>query len=130
MGFDIYISISFMMCPETGKPYVFRKGAKGHLERSYDLPVLEVPTHLRKYLVGRGHLFSAYTEDLEAEGMGFSVSVDQFLENLPTWERVQESIYYRDDEPDAWNEDDHNGFKDLLEWCMDQELGFTVSWSY
>lgn len=128
MGLDIYVSLSLLMCTTTGKPFYFRT-INGNLESSYEVPTVEVPSHLRKYLIGRGPLFTAYTEGLERDGMGFTVGADRFLESYPEWEDVKESSFYSD-EPGAWSEEDHTGFKELLQWCVDQSFHFTVSWSY
>lgn len=120
-----------MICPETGKPYYYHSDeASKTMIRKYDLPLLEVPESLRKYLVGRGYLFHAYTKHFDENDMGFHASVDVFLDKYPSWEEVMSNEEFRDDIPDYWNEDDHNGFKRLLEWCCKQECYFQVTWSY
>lgn len=125
MGFDIFVELSLMMCDETGKPFYYRydEGTK-KLNRIYDLPLLEVPQELRKYLVGRGHLFQAYTKYFDDNNMGFNISVEAFLENYPSWDEVIEHDEFRDDIPGVWNEDDHVGFRTLLEWCLTQTCVF------
>lgn len=125
MGFDITIEMVLHMCNKTGKPYYYNKFS----ERIYDLPSIEVPQELRKYLVGRGHLFHAYTKYFNDQDR-YNVSVEAFLEHYPSWDEVIEHEEFRDDIPGFWNEDDHIGFRDLLEWCMEQEVSFRISWSY
>ena len=130
MGFDINIELCFLMCSMTGKPYYYQYDkTTNKVNRIYELPSVEVPEELRKYLVGRGHLFHAYTETFNERDV-FETSVDQFLENYPSWEDVMEHEEFRDDIPDFWNEEDHIGFKTLLEWCAKQDYMFRVSWSY
>jgi hypothetical protein len=131
MGFDIFVELTFMMCDEKGKPfyYEYDDGTK-KLNRIYDLPSIEVPQELRKYLVGRGHLFHAYTKYFDDNNMGFNVSVEAFLEHYPSWDEVIEHAEFRDDIPGFWNEDDHVGFRDLLEWCSKKKCAFHVTWSY
>jgi hypothetical protein len=131
MGFDILIELCYMMCAETGKPYYYHYDKTTQkMNRMYELPSIEVPKELRQYLVGRGYLFHAYTQYFEQNEMGCTVSVEVFLENYPTWEEVMKHEEFRDDLVDFWNEDDHNGFKTLLEWCVKQEYFFQVTWSY
>ena len=130
MGFDINVEVCFMMCDTTGKPYYYKYDkTTNKMNRVYELPSVEVPEHLRKYLVGRGHLFHAYTEHFNEDGI-FEASVEVFLEHYPDWEQVLEHEEFRDDVPEFWNEEDHNGFKALLEWCVKQYYMFKVTWSY
>jgi len=130
MGFDIMIDVRFHMCNITGKPYYnsYKKNI-GEVTRIYEMPSFEVPKELRKYLVGRGHLFHAYTDSFNERDV-FEACADQFLEYYPTWEQVMANENFRDDIVDFWNEDDHNNFKKLLEWCVNQDVTFQVSWSY
>ena len=129
MGFDINISLNLGMCPETGKPFYYKYNKHVGVIKTYEIPPIEVPKQLRNYLVGRGHLFHAYTEPFNEREV-FDVSVEQFLEEFPSWEQVMEHEEFRDDIPDFWNEDDHNNFKKLIEWCSVQDCSFRVSWSY
>jgi hypothetical protein len=131
MGFDINVDLCYNMCSETGKPYYYHYDTETKkMLRVYELPQVEVPKELRQYLVGRGHLFFAYTQYFNDNDMGYCISADVFLDHYPSWEEVMEHEEFRDDVPDFWNEDDHNGFKKLLEWCVKQDYCFQVSWSY
>jgi hypothetical protein len=131
MGFDINVEVCFLMCAETGKPFYYHYDeATKKMSRKYEMPSFDVPENLRKYLVGRGHLFHAYTQYFEDNDLGFNVSAETFLENYPSWEEVMEHEEFRDDIPDFWNEDDHIGFKQLLEWCVKQDCSFQLTWSY
>ena len=80
-----------------------------------------------KYLVGRGHIFHAYTEYFNHQER-YCVSVDEFLDQYPSWEKVIEHENYYDE--DGWMHEDHEGFRQLLEWCLNQEMSFQVNWSY
>ena len=128
MGFDINVMMELFMCPATGKPfyYGYDKDTK-KTKKIYDLPNIVVPEKMCEYLVGRGHHFHAYTRDFDEKDM-FSVSVDYFLEEYPTWEQVVNSDDYSEDS--HWIEEDHEGFKRLLEWCLEQRIPFRVEWSY
>jgi hypothetical protein len=41
-----------------------------------------------------------------------------------------ESQYYTDEYDDAWNENDHTAFKELLEYLVNQPVTYTIVWSY
>ena len=123
MGFDIHVTLTLLMCEETGKPFYY--GVNGKV---YGLPSVEVPPHLIQYLVGRGHHFYSYTKVLEIEDLGFNVSAGTFLRYYPTWEDVTGDEEYSED--NDWTEDDHNNFKALLEWCENSGYCFNVMWSY
>ena len=131
MGFDIYISLNMMMCSITGKP--FYHGAHpetGAFAAVYGYPDAIVPEELRKYLMGRGRHFVAYTRQVEFDDLGLNVSVDQFLERYPSWEEVYQSDEVSEETLDSWNEENHNAFKKLLEWCLESGFDYRVSWSY
>lgn len=131
MGFDIYITLSMMMCNKTGKPFYHGTDpVTGRFAAIYGYPDTVVPENLRKYLIGRGHLFGAYTKQLELDELGFNVGVDQFLGNYPSWEDVMNHEEFRDDELEYWNEDDHENFQKLLKWCVASGLDYHVTWSY
>lgn len=121
MGFDIAIEMIMGMCKETGKPYYHGK----NFEHMYDISHIVVPEHLREYLEGRGPIFHAYTSDFNYENR-YEVPVYEFLEHYPSWKEVHEE--YADH--DYWTENDHNKFKELLEWCEKQAVSFRVNWSY
>lgn len=121
MGFDISIDMVLCMCNKTGKPYYYGN----NLVKIYDFSSIVVPDHLKEYLVGRGPVFHAYTSEFNYENR-YNVPVYEFLEQYPSWSSVQEE--YKDH--DYWTEEDHNKFKELLEWCKKQSVDFRVSWSY
>jgi len=124
MGFDLFIHMTMLMDAETGKPFYYGKNG----EKVYELPVVEIPEELRKYLYGRGHHFHVYTEKFNRKDI-FEVSVSTFLERFPSWRKFEESDYYAE-EPDYWTREDHKNFKKLLKHLESQSPGFTVSWSY
>jgi hypothetical protein len=124
MGFDLYIHMNLTMDETTGKPFYYGK----NYEKIYELPSIEIPEELRKYLYGRGHHFHVYTDKFNRKDI-FEVNVNTFLERFPSWTRFTESDYYEDD-PDWWTREDHKNFKKLLKFLADQPIGFTVSWSY
>ena len=128
MGFDINVNMVLHMCPKTGKPFYYGyKKETNNYEKIYELPTLVVPETIREYLVGRGHIFHAYTEFFNENDV-YDVSVEDFLEHYPSWEEVVEHSSYEDD--CCWTDEDHEGFKQLLEWCMKQTVAFRVNWSY
>lgn len=128
MGFDIHIQVIFYMCSSSGKPYYFKRNRETKLiEKKYDFPDFIVPEALCKYLVGRGHLFHAYTEYFNDQER-YCVPLEEFLERYPSWEEVVDHENYSDE--GGWTEDDHLGFLDLLKWCSKQDVSFEVSWSY
>ncbi len=124
MGFDLFIHMNLMMDDGTGKPFYYGKNA----EKIYELPVVEIPEELRKYLYGRGHFFHVYTDKFNRKDI-FQVSVSAFLERYPSWRKFQDSDYYDEEHPD-WTHDDHKNFKKLLKLLEETTPGFSVSWSY
>lgn len=126
MGFDIMICMTMLMCPETGKPYYYGYDEEAkQITKFYELPSLSVPEEIRKYLVGRGHHFHAYTHEWNEKDI-VETDIESFLESYPDWEDVKEHSSY-----DAiWTYKDHIGFKRLLKWCRTQEPSFRVSWTY
>ena len=129
MGFDLFIHMTLLMDEGTGKPFYYGTNKEtGKTERIFEIPSLEIPEELRKYLYGRGHYFHVYTEKFNRKDI-FEVSVGTFLERFPSWRRFEESDYFEDD-PNGWTHQDHKNFKKLLKFLEDQPIGFTVSWSY
>ena len=125
MGFDIQITVTFHLCPETGKLYHYETNPQDIIEKVYGVPDIEVPEEFRKYLVGRGHIFHAYTEYFN-ETQHYDVGVEDFLAHYPSWEEVVAHPNYYDE----WTKEDHDGFEDLLAWCTGQPILYGVSWSY
>lgn len=129
MGFDINIEMVLHMCNKTGKPYYYNYSKEIGLTRMYEIPSIEVPEHLRKYLVGRGTFFHAYTESFNLQDI-YQTSADQFLEDYPSWTEITTHDSFSEHTLDYWKEDDHIKFKELLKWCVAQGISFQVSWSY
>jgi hypothetical protein len=130
MGFDINLCLELFLCPITGKPFYYSYNKTTRItEKIYAIPDTQIPIHLHKYLVGRGHLFHAYTEHFNEQDI-FKTDVRTFLNEYPDWETVMESQHYTDEYADAWNEDDHLAFKELLEFLVHQEATYTILWSY
>ena len=46
MGFDLFIHMTLMMDEATGKPFYYGAG----IEKVYELPTVNIPEELRKYL--------------------------------------------------------------------------------
>ena len=130
MGFDINICLQLLMCAETGTPFYlhWNKDTKT-VTKEYSIPSIEIPQELRKYLVGRGHLFHAYTDYFNEQDI-FTTDVRQFLEHYPSWDSVIQHDNYSDDYADCWNEEDHKNFEKLLDFLSEQEVNFTICWSY
>ena len=129
MGFDLFIHMNLMMDDGTGKPFYYRTNKEtGQMDKCYDIPIVEIPEELRKYLYGRGHHFHVYTDKFNRKDI-FHVSVSAFLERFPSWNRYMESDYY-EDYPEDWTREDHKNFKKLLKHLEDQKVDFSVSWSY
>lgn len=114
------------MCPVSGKPfwYKFNPDTK-HLDKCYDLPDIQVPSKMCQYLQLRGRFLYAYTEPFN-DVYKYDASIDEFLKEFPTWQRVRAHEEYDDE----WIEEDHLGFERLLEWCSKQSVEFRVSWSF
>jgi hypothetical protein len=130
MGFDINICLSLLLCPETGKPFYLHWDKTTHkITKNYSIPIIEIPKELCKYLEGRGHLFHAYTDYFNERDI-FTTDVRQFLEHYPSWDRVIEHENYTDDYEGCWNEEDHTNFEKLLDFLTEQEVTFTITWSY
>jgi hypothetical protein len=124
MGFDINIEMVLRMCNKTGRPYYLNKT----YEPVYTMPSLTIPKELIPYFTERGPVFHAYTEYFNLQER-YTVCVEEFLEHYPSWDTVQEHLSYEECE-DWWTEDYHDNFRKLLEWCVDQDFTFQVSWSY
>jgi hypothetical protein len=127
MGFDISISLELQICNKTGRPFLWTPTS----EKLYDINLADytVPPELYKYARGRGSIYYAYTEHFNTRDV-YDTSVDSFLEEFPSWDDVSASDVYEDYEQHEWNEEDHNKFKALLEWCSKQAPAYRISWSY
>ena len=122
MGFDLFISVSFPLCPETGLMYDYNED----LTKNYNIPNIRVPEHLRRFLKQRGHHLRLYTSRVTDE---YSTGADNFLDKFPEWSEIAEDNEY-DDFKDVWTEEDHNLFKETLAWIVNQKVSAIVSWSF
>ena len=127
MGFDLYISIEYNLCPETGKPYYISKRT---LEKIYTAPELQIPEHLRKYLQGRGRIFHIYVHEFDSNDVT-RTDVDSFLHEYPLWDQVKDSNWYDESWEGIWDEKEHNEFRELLDHLSETyDCYFNVDWSY
>jgi hypothetical protein len=122
MGFDLFISVSFLLCPETGLMYEYNDD----LTKNYNINNVRVPEHLRRFLKQRGHHLSLYTSRVTDE---YSTGADNFLDKFPEWSEILDDDEY-DDYKDRWTEEDHNLFKETLTWLLSQKVNAIVSWSF
>lgn len=122
MGFDLFISVSFPLCPETGLMFEYNDD----LTKNYNIPNIRVPEHLRRFLKQRGHHLRLYTSRVTDE---YSTGADNFLDKFPEWSEIAEDDEY-DDFKDRWIEEDHNLFKETLAWLVNQKVNAIVSWSF
>ena len=122
MGFVLFISVSFPLCPETGLMFEYNDD----LTKNYNIPNIRVPEHLRRFLKQRGHHLRLYTSRVTDE---YSTGADNFLDKFPEWSEIAEDDEY-DDFKDRWIEDDHNLFKETLAWLVNQKVNAIVSWSF
>jgi hypothetical protein len=122
MGFDLFISVSFPLCPETGLMFEYNDD----LTKNYNIPNIRVPEHLRRFLKQRGHHLRLYTSRVTDE---YSTGADNFLDKFPEWSEIAEDDEY-DDFKDIWIEEDHNLFKETLAWLVKQKVNAIVSWYF
>ena len=122
MGFDLFISVSFPLCPETGLMYDYNED----LTKNYNMPNIRVPEHLRRFLKQRGHHLRLYTSRVTDE---YSTGADNFLDKFPEWSEIAEDDEY-DNFKDRWIEQDHNLFKEVLAWLVNQKVNAIVGWCF
>jgi len=122
MGFDLFISVSFPLCPESGLMYDYNED----LTKTYNLNNVRVPQHLRRFLKQRGHHLALYTSRITDE---YSTGADNFLDKFPDWIEIADDNDY-EDYKDFWTEEDHNLFKETLAWLVGQKVNAIVSWSF
>lgn len=129
MGFDINIIMELYMCPMTGLPY-YNRCVNHAVQKVYGRPAITVPPNLRKYLVGRGKIFAAYTEHFNKEGCS-EIDVAAFLNRFPSWDNIVASEWWTvNGDDDDWTREDHNRFYELIQWCQNQDVDFHIRWSY
>jgi hypothetical protein len=122
MGFDLFISVSFPLCPQTGLMYDYNED----LTKNYNIPNIRVPEHLRRFLKQRGHHLRLYTSRVTDE---YSTGADNFLDKFPEWSEIAEDDEYGDFK-DRLIEEDHNLFKETLAWLVNQKVNAIVSWCF
>jgi hypothetical protein len=122
MGFDLYISCRINVCNETGKLFFYTD----QYIKNYSIPPILVPEEYRRFLKQRGHHLGLYTSKVTDE---YSTSVENFLDKFPEWSEISEDADYEEYE-DIWKEEDHDLFKNALDWLARQEIGFIVSWDF
>ena len=119
MGFDLSISCCLSLCHQTGTMFFY----KSDFTKEYVIPNIVVPEQFRRFLKQRGHHLGLYTSRVTDE---YSTSANNFLDKFPDWAEILED----DDYDDRWTEEDHNLFKEALEWLVEQPVGFIVEWSF
>ena len=122
MGFDLYISCRINVCNETGKLFFYTD----QYIKNYSIPAILVPEEYRRFLKQRGHHLGLYTSKVTDE---YSTSVENFLDKFPEWSEISEDADYEEYE-DIWKEEDHDLFKNALDWLARQPIGFIVSWDF
>jgi hypothetical protein len=100
MGFDLNIVMVLMLDEKTGLPIT--------------QALYAVPEKFRRFINQKGSWFSNYVERFE----GQIISVRAFLEEYP---------HYSEEE--SWSLQDHEQFKEALEWFAETDV-FNVVWSY
>jgi hypothetical protein len=127
MGFDLFINVQYNLCPDTGKPYYI---SKTNFEKVYDLPEINIPVSLRKYLQGRGSIFHAYIHEFDLDDQT-SVDVESLVFSYPLWDQVKNSEWYDEIWEEDWTEKEHNEFFELLKYLKENySCRFNVDWSY
>jgi len=123
MGFDLTISLDLSINEDTGLPFVYGPNCE---RLPYVPSEFEVPQKYRKWVRQRGHHFHIYIKKFDEHG--HTVDAEQFLYEYPSWLTVKKELGNKW-EYEYWTEDDHNGFKEALEWFTSKN-NFVVDWSY
>lgn len=129
MGFLLYITCNVSICTETGKPYYLKVSADG-AKKIYGMPDITVPLEYRRFLQQfGGSYFHAYTTSRMSEEYSHinSMSALAFLDQYPPWTDILIDPNYHNED---WTKKDHDEFKKALEWFSQQEVDYTVNWSY
>lgn len=130
MGFDLAITCTLHICPETGKPFYYGTDPTTHkITKVYEMPDIEVPEELKPYLQMRGHHLHTYIKKWDEENI-YLIDTEIFLEKYISWNEYRASCDSDYADEDYWTEKDHNNLRLLLEWCAKQSINFQVSWSY
>lgn len=121
MGFDLVISCSLSLCPESGKPFIPCKNGK----KNFDLSLIPaVPPEFRRFIQLRGSVFYEYTRSFGSDET--IVDIIKFIDRFPPWDEVETEL----EEDAEWTSLDHNKFYAAMEWLADSEVNYMVSWSY
>lgn len=128
MGFDLYIGLTLPMDDKTGLPYVYDID---NSRKPFDPLDFIVPEKHRERLKQRGHIFHYYVRDIIDGSDTMNTSTAAFLEKYPDWDDIKKSMDLdgEDEESYDWSENDHNKFKEALDWLSSKEY-FSISWSY
>jgi len=124
MGFDLIITCSFNLCPNTGRPYYwsFKDGVQ-HM----GMPDILVPDHYRKFIHQRGEHFRMYISRFESDyPTVFEMSVSSFRDGYPKWSDILLDVRSIDCE---WTKIEHDAFLSGLEWFSSQDVQFSIQWS-
>ena len=119
MGFDLNIIISIGVDEKTGLPFIYGE----NFEKKEYIPITyQIPEKYHKYISQRGHHFHNYI--LHFDDNTNQCDADIFLNFYPEWS--EELI---EDSDNEWTIEDHNGFKECLEWLSSKHV-FGIRWSY
>jgi hypothetical protein len=118
MGFDLEISCRLRLCHQTGTMFFY----KSDLTKEYVIPNIVVPEQFRRFINQHGYYLRLYT----SQSTDGATSADNFLDKFPEWTEILKDNDYEE----SWTEEDHNLFKEALEWLVKQPIGFIVSWSF
>lgn len=133
MGFDLTVSVTMCIDPNTGSPYVNYVNKNFLDKKPYDTEEFRIPEQYRKYIEQRGYQFHQYIKTFPLEC--FNVSARDFLQVYPEWQYVKSGldVYNYEDEEWEWTEQNHNEFKEFLEWMVEKSpyiCIFELYWSY
>jgi hypothetical protein len=119
MGFDLNIIINTGIDEKTGLPFVWGENFE---QNEYVPSAYQIPEKYRKYISQRGYHFHNYI--LHFDDNTNQCDADIFLNFYPEWseELIEES--------DGWTVNDHNEFKECLEWLTSKGGVFGIRWSY
>jgi len=117
--FNMKIELHMQMCPISGLPVIH---SKIYDEQFINIKDYVIPEKFRKWCSYKGTQFHAYILELDNEHHT-SMNVKSFLDNFPEWEDIKENF------GNEWTEEDHNEFKEVVEYLAERP-GYVLSWSY
>jgi hypothetical protein len=119
MGFDLNIIINTGIDEKNGLPFVWTKNCE---QNEYIPTAFQIPEKYRKYILQHGYHFHNYIYHFDDNTN--QCDVDIFLNFYPEWsEEISE-------DGDDWSKEDHDEFKECLEWLSSHPGVFGVRWSY